>query len=246
MTKTVFLHMGLHKTGSTSIQKWLRSNPELLRRSDVAFYEGRYLPENHIEVGLSALREEVDAPIKKRVAVGGDHLFRQTRNDVNDFVARTEQSKVVISNETLSFIRTRGEIERLAALFPETCSVVPIVFLRAKAQWLASFRRQMASMGVEETDDVGSCGYFGADSWLLQHETLVDLARRTFGTCRVLEYEGASLAQFLPEIGVETEVDEPRFNVTDDTTLEAGVSGWRDSVRNFVALPRSVTGCTGG
>lgn len=212
--KVIYLHMGLHKTGTTSIQNWLATNTKLIQSHGYGFYAGHYQPTNHIEFALASLRENLDAPVKRNMNVDRDQMFEETRQQVADFISKSMASQIIISNETLSFIREVEEMERLRAILPDDISVVPIVFLRPKPEWLSSFRKQMLKMGMEETDDATSCAYFQPDTWLLQHETLIDLATRTFGDCKVVNYGGASLTQFLGAIGLEVEVAEPKLNVS--------------------------------
>ncbi|SMX43683.1 hypothetical protein [Actibacterium lipolyticum] len=215
--KTIYLHMGLHKTGTTSIQNWLLSNSDALLKTDLAFYQGRYIPSNHIEFALSSLRDELDAPIKRRVDLDRERLFEETKAQLELFLSKTRASRLIISNETISFIRDKTEMKRLRSIFPPNAAIVPIIFLRSKEEWLASFKQQMFKMGLKESTDPKSCTYFGSDTWLLQHETLVDLVRRTFGEVKTVQYDGASLRQLFSTIGADIDVEEPMLNVTRKT-----------------------------
>lgn len=208
--------MGLHKTGTTSIQNWLSTSSELINAIDFAFYEGFYQPNNHIEFGLLSLREHLDAPIKKRFEINRDKLLVETKSRLKSFIISSNKNNIIISNETISFIRYKEEIYRLKSVFPEEVNVIPIIFLRSKGEWLESFRRQMQKMGLKENENKQSCAYFGEDSWLLDHEVLIDLTHQCFGGCRVVEYDGASVRQFASVISpdMKLEIDEPQFNVT--------------------------------
>jgi hypothetical protein len=213
-SKTIYLHMGLHKTGTTSIQNWLLSNSDVLLKTDLAFYQGQYIPSNHIEFALSSLRDELDAPIKRRINLDRERLFEETKAQMELVLSKTSASRLIISNETMSFIRYQTEMERLRSIFPPNAAIVPIIFLRSKKEWLVSFKQQMFKMGLKESTDRKSCSYFGSDTWLLQHETLVDLTRRTFGEAKIVQYDGASLRQFFSAIGVDIDAEEPKLNAT--------------------------------
>lgn len=54
--KTIYLHIGTHKTGTTSIQNYLQDNIELLPASGIDFYQGFYIDNNHVEINLAALK----------------------------------------------------------------------------------------------------------------------------------------------------------------------------------------------
>ncbi len=206
--------MGFHKTGTTSIQKWLNNNGPLLGQHNLRFYKGVFNPSNHIEFGLSVLRDHLDAPIKSRISYNRDALHEQTGRLVSEFVGKDDFVAGIISNETMSFMREDFESERLLRLFPHGTQIVPVVFLRDKKAWLNSYRAQIGKMGMTESADPASCSYFKSDSWLLQHEKLVELLERNFGNVQIVQYTGNSVNDFLRVIGVPLTVSEPRENVT--------------------------------
>ena len=55
------VHIGTHKTGSTSLQRWLFQNKDLLKSKGYQLYEGAYILDNHIELYLAAMRYERDS-----------------------------------------------------------------------------------------------------------------------------------------------------------------------------------------
>lgn len=50
------MHIGTHKTGSTSLQNWLLDSKTILEDNGYCLYEGMHQKENHIELYLAAMR----------------------------------------------------------------------------------------------------------------------------------------------------------------------------------------------
>lgn len=202
--KDVFLHMGLHKTGTTSFQNFLLERKCLLHSKKIDFYDGAYIPENHVELALSVLRENLDAPIKTKIAFPPrEDLFEETRMRIDACIRDSTCDKVVFSNETLSFIRHDFEIFRLRRLFPPDCRLIPVVCQRNKADWMASFKSQMARMGVEENNRPDSCGFFAPSGWLLDHERLINLLKANFEEVLLLDYRENVIGHLLAAMGIE-------------------------------------------
>ncbi len=176
MSKRIFIHFGLHKTGTTSFQQLCLQERARLQTCGFDYYPGAR-GANHIELGLSVLREPLDAPIRREFpGVSRETFFRNAAARIGDFVKASPASQLVFSNETLSYARTVAEIERLKALFPLGHDLIPVLCLRNKQEWRASFAEQLRKMGVPPSDDPKSCAYLKDDSWLLDHEALVDAA----------------------------------------------------------------------
>ena len=64
--KKIFLHIGTHKTGSTSIQNYLFEHEEQLRLDGIALYRGVYKKHNHIELYLGSMRYDRDSIAKQK------------------------------------------------------------------------------------------------------------------------------------------------------------------------------------
>lgn len=210
----VYIHFGLHKTGTTSIQNWLRSVAGDLEARGILYYEGLYKKNNHVELGLSVIRDHLDIPVRRRFAEQRQHYFDTAQAHIANLCQTTDHDTMILSNETLSFCREQEEIDRLKDLFGPDCEITPILFLRDKTDWLRSLRAQIGKRGFPESDDPRSCTYFGADSWLLDHEDLVELLRSNFERVIVVEYGGNSVEQFQAALNLPAEVTELRRNVS--------------------------------
>lgn len=214
MKKTVFIHMGLHKTGSSAIQFSLVKFRSKLESSNFNLYRGGFPNGNHYEVSYVTLRQELDWPMK--------HVFRRSVNEVRSIIksnieqfAHVTNENLIISAESLSFIRTQNEINSLCDLFPEHWDLIPIIFLRDKSDWIKSYRKQfLKNADSSITQNPDSYLYLEKDSWVIDHQKLVDLISQNFNNFRVINYNNRSVQAFWEAIGLDHFIPEYRVNVT--------------------------------
>lgn len=187
------LHIGTHKTGSTSIQRFLREHGELLATVGAGYPLGFLLADSHAELPLLTVRPERLWPARLRLpetqrpawlAAARDHV----RSEVRAFPADV----LVYSHEDLSYVRSDEELERLRHLL-DGPAIEVVVFLREPSAFLRSYRDQLAAMGFELSDDPSSFAYVEPDSWLVDHAALLDGYRRWFGADQVtvIDYDEA-------------------------------------------------------
>ncbi len=74
--KRIVIHIGIHKTGSTSIQNFLWEHRAVLRELSVDFYFGAYNPRNHVELHAATMRADRSSPFKLARALQVDEAFR--------------------------------------------------------------------------------------------------------------------------------------------------------------------------
>ena len=102
--KTAILHIGIHKTGSTSIQRFLGVNRSKLRQCGIDFYSGIHHLNNHVELHTAAIRTSRETPFKltSGVLVNDDY-----RNLVRDRVREYVLDDTWLTNygERVSFFR---------------------------------------------------------------------------------------------------------------------------------------------
>ncbi len=185
MTTKVVLHIGTHKTGSTSLQHFLRDAGPLLAQADAWYPPGLVLDTAHSELPLLSVRLERDWPARIRfpeLRMPGwlDVANRHVRAQVGDAARGT----IVYSHEDLSYLRFPDEFERLIRLL-DPAEVRVIVFLRDKQSFLRSYGDQLAATGFEASADPASFAYVGEDSWLVDYDSLLDGYRKAFGASNV-------------------------------------------------------------
>lgn len=194
MTTSVLLHIGTHRTGTTSIQGFLRDqNDELLARSGLHYPAGFLLPTVHVELPLLTIRPDRMWPARLRFPATQRRSWQAAaKAHVRETIRTADHDQLVYVHEDLSYLRFEDELERLADLFAG-CSLRIVVFLRQPSSFLPSYRSQLLATGFEPSDDPTSFAYLAADSWLLDYDALAAGYCRQFGASNVhvLDYDDA-------------------------------------------------------
>ena len=203
------LHIGLHKTGSTSIQHFLRANRGRLKSLGIDFYGGCHIDENHVELRAATMRPGRSSTFRLTSGIACDEAYAATTAArIRSFVSASSARAVLFSSEGLSLLRYEDEVRRLASMLaPE---VQLIVYVRDKADYLRSHAGQLRKLGIPFSDDPDSHAYFGPDTWLADYEQRLAPYRRTFGSknLTVIDYDealrndGSVIPSFLSAIGV--------------------------------------------
>ncbi len=211
MVRRILLHIGNHKTGTTSIQQFCRDeNPRLLERVGAFYPPGFLIPLIHSDLPLLSMRAEREWPASLK--------FPQTRNadwlasahrHVRSQIEESQATTLVYSHEDLSFVRFDDEVGRLRELLGGT-EVRVVVFLRDKHAFLDSYRTQLRSMGLPLSSDPNSFANVDDDSWLTDYDALVDVYARGFGAQNVevidydatVERDGSVVPAFAALLGI--------------------------------------------
>lgn len=206
----VYLHIGTHKTGSTSIQKFLHQQGDRLMAQGMLFYRGRHLPSNHVELHSATIRPSRPTPFKlDRGLLIDDAYCRLIQGDVSAFLDGCDDRAAIFSAEGLSYLRHPDELERLRALFAGH-DVEIIVYLRETEAYrrshLAEFGRRRARGGVV----IGDFADLAPGSWLLDYRARLKPFRQTFGSehVHVIDYDvevardGSAIPALLRLLGI--------------------------------------------
>ena len=191
----VLLHIGLQKTGTTSLQEWASANSESLSaQCGIDVYRG-FIPgweTNHFELPMLSQRPERPLWVLDHFPESrGDQWQRDARAHIRNQVDSGARS-LLISSEGMANLRFDDEVERIAELLaPHKIRVV--VTLREPVEWLKSYKLQMLKTQMAPSDDPTSCAYIEPDTWLLDFDGLVTTWRRVLGDKNVivLSYEKA-------------------------------------------------------
>lgn len=189
MSVNVVLHIGTHKTGSTTVQSFLQENKQQLLTNQIVFFEGDIIPENHIELYLSCIDPDRETLAKYTMDFGSpDALFEKTRNRVAEFLEQSAGKTVIFSTEGLSLLRSREELNRLSQIFdPERHRVQVVCTLRDKRSYLNAYRKQILKVpGRKVSNNPRSALYVEPDSWLVDYAQLIEAYRRVFGAPSVV------------------------------------------------------------
>jgi hypothetical protein len=221
--KTVYLHIGTHKTGTTSIQQYLYAHNETHRKFGIDYYKGLYnpangiyTPANHVELHVAAMRENRMSPFKLKNKINADKEYKQlVQNRVREFINDTNANKVIFSAEGLCYLRYGDELSYLQELF-KGVEIYIIIYLREKSSFLRSYRLQLIKMGMSFSDDPNSFAYVQDDTWLLEYDDLINIYGSHFGHDRliifnyddVLVSDGNVIPSFLKTIGVPSKLSD--------------------------------------
>jgi hypothetical protein len=137
-----------------------------LQKLNCDFYSGEYLPNNHVELHLAAMRPERSSPFKLSSGIAVDELFQERiTNHVNRFIENSPCQNIIFSAEGLSYLRHDDEMNRLEAMAPG-CKIEIVVYLRNAADFLASYRRTIRNT-IPPVIEPDSFAYTENDSWLV-------------------------------------------------------------------------------
>lgn len=199
----VVLHIGLHKTGTTSLQTLLWDNADSL--ADRGIYP--YPFKESLKLATACVREEcADIPAAYAERDWLDRraeLYDECRGEIEAFLDRAPIGKAVISCEHLSYFRTEEECARLKSLFPEPIRFEIYLVLRDKAAFLESYRNQtIKSVRNRLTYRATSPYYCLPGSWLTDFERLQAVYTAQFGQVTTFDYDPRdSMGQILAALG---------------------------------------------
>lgn len=186
--RRVFLHIGTHKTGTTSFQKWLRENEEVLRnRFGLGVYHGGF--PNNREIGLACADTDRLLPVR-HIPQWSDPVWRDHVHELARIQMQRDEETIIVSAESLSFLRADDEVRRVQRMFTDR-EVTVLLTLREPAGFLASWGRHLSRSKYELSNNPKSFAYVAPDSWLARYDDLIDAYARVFGRDRVLtvDYE---------------------------------------------------------
>ncbi len=150
MKKNVFLHIGMGKAGSTTIQTFLLDNRDILAERGFFLPATPGLP-HHFRIAAYAtvggngyrLLHRVEVFNETQADEFGDKFFR----DFNKEIANTALPNVILSSE-FCFSLQKNEIQKIASLLePFAGNVKIIVYVRRQDDWWVSRYCQMIKMG---------------------------------------------------------------------------------------------------
>ena len=188
------MHIGTHKTGTTSFQKWLATNESaLLARYGLGVYQGVF--PNARELGLACANPDRSLPVR-HLPQWNDPVWRAHVFDLIKLQLARDVPSMVISAEALSFLRAPEELQCVKNLL-DGFDITILLTLRNPLEFLGSWQRHLTRGGYELSDDPSSFAYIKEDSWLARYDHLIDAYATAFGSDRIItvDYEAAN-AQF--------------------------------------------------
>ena len=207
--RSLILHIGTHKTGTTSIQAFLRE--EL---GAPAFPVGLYFADNHIECLVAWARPQLCEFLTKlnvswQEQAATDRLERELGSSA---------PTIIYSCEQLSLMREPAELQRVRAACGDR-ELNVVVYTRSPEGFLRSYAFSRALLGARPSSDPDSLDYVEADSWLVDYETRIALWQRYADSVTIVNYDevcardGSVIPSFAALLGL-TPARDYRLNTT--------------------------------
>ena len=145
--KHLYLHIGTHKTGSSSIQHWLKENRSLLE-ADGYYYpiEGAYFYPPEASASLLA-----HAMLERRPSYIGNTVIDRNScvSDIGRDIKNSSCKSVIVSSEHFSHAKKIEEVKNIFDLFSDLFEkMTVIVYLRRQDHRLESSWSQNAKSGA--------------------------------------------------------------------------------------------------
>lgn len=200
--KTLYLHVGTHKTGTTSIQSYLSDARDALRQGGLHFVEPRAVRSrdgktkkrrNSAHLAHHFIRPELMTAIRWRAydkRADFDRMCAESVESTSEIIRDSDCDLLVISSESFCFMRTSEEREKLKAFFASLdCEVRPVLVLRSEESWRASFNSQLAKSDYVDCRAVVTDPALRVDSdWYYDTDEIVRFWS-DIGTPSVISYD---------------------------------------------------------
>lgn len=222
---TIFLHIGMNKTGSTALQTWLSTNRVQLLQSD-----GIYYPEE----GLQGV-----AHYRLSDVLGFRHSQKPiNRNDVNKLHKIFSQSiknnncqKVVFSSEFFVINKDIGIIKN----FFQGLECKVVIYLRRHDYWWESSYNQSLRTVRQPSFPKGIDAYLKHQkrvSTISDYKALVERWAKVFGKCNIIirPYEQQSLPNGIVANFLKVIACEHYHSATDDIKVNVSLSKYANAV----------------
>jgi hypothetical protein len=242
--RKLFLHIGTHKTGSTSLQNYLFEHEDILHQNGLTLYRGLHRERNHIELYLASMRYDRDSFAKQKMTdiVFNEQYTNEVVKRVQNFVSSCSTSNIIFTTEGLSLLRHQDEIDGLLKIFDvNDFEITVILYLRNRDDYLNSYTQQLLKKkGRVPSGDYWSALYVEHDTWLIDYEQLISVYKRGFGEKRILvidyDEEMKSFSNIIPSflevIGVNLKNQQDQSSYFFNSTLHKK-SALREHVCNL-------------
>ena len=183
MNKELIIHIGTHKTASTSIQKYLIDNATALLADNIDYLPQLTTWSAHHSLGW--VFGDRDDAIKKYCANDSNkdiiHVFA---NAVN----KSKADKIVISSETLFRVKNCKKLERFKELLNKEITVKVIVYLRKQSKFLKSWYSELTTATYAKRS-ASFYSYFKNPQYELDYLEQLNKWANVFGKTSIQPYD---------------------------------------------------------
>ena len=218
VTMKTIIHIGQHKTGTTSIQKYLQDNRKILAKTGlyVPSVVAGYNAPSHFILNVYALAENRYSTMKEKIiAEKGKHYLSELETHLKKDIKKiykdaldSKCDKVLWSNEGLYLLNTVTEYNKLKSLFSEYSMEIEVVCcLRDVKSYRNSYIKQLSKQNMSRSNNPDSYRYVEPNSWLFDYKKKKDLLSEIFDRCIYFSYD--------PNDNVKAFMETINFNVVD-------------------------------
>ncbi|WP_417714147.1 hypothetical protein [Pseudophaeobacter arcticus] len=150
MRKTLFLHIGHFKTGTTAIQEFLYLNPKLLRQHDLLYAKTKQEYSKHSDLAFSLYQA---AGVKDLLhGYAKPETPQQVWAALFEELRASKRSRMIVSTEELMrlgcFPQAVADLKQIVETAPDI-DIKVIAYLRAPESHLRSWYNQLVKMGCK-------------------------------------------------------------------------------------------------
>jgi hypothetical protein len=228
MLMRTIIHIGQHKTATTSIQHFLQQNKAHL------FSQGLYVPESiaghtnpsHYVLNVYALNENRYSSMKELIlrTKPKQYLYELHQRLYEDICRHYKLAEdrgcndVIWSNEGLYLLNSVQEYRRLYALFSKySSSIVCVCCFRDVQSYKKSYSQQLEKEGILPSEDFDSYRYLKNDSWLFDYSSKSKILMEVFDQVITFPFnQQDNVKAFMEEIGYPftDKTESIRLNIT--------------------------------
>lgn len=222
MMRRLFLHVGTHKTGTTSFQSCIyEQRAQLAAGGTQVYLETEATPAgvNCVALAHSVLRPGLMTPSRRAGYVKTQRLFGRALQvaRLKRFLGTDTAERFLVSAEAFCFARTQEERTAIARLFAvDGVEVVPVICLRDEEGWRASWTRHLDRWEPKFTRPAGEGADNVGNDWYFDRDAIVAFWSG-FGEPRIVDYDaamardGTIIPALFDVIGISPEVDMARY-----------------------------------
>lgn len=221
------IHIGQHKTATTSLQKFLRQNKNELVEKGV-FITDRILNYNHPShyvLNIFALAKNRYSVMKQKVlSTKGDayldELDKTLPSEIEKIYAAAKHkncNRILWTNEGLYLLNSKEEYEKLINLFrPYSSKITVICCFRDLASYKTSYIKKLERRAIEPSLNKDSFSYILDDSWLFDYDRKKKILAEVFDECLYFDYQKEdNIKPFMQLLNIEIEGSTDfRLNIT--------------------------------
>ena len=241
------LHIGQHKTGTTSLQSFLQGQAAELRAQG-CYYPTSLLGHSHAShylLNVYALAEERSSTMKDHLlATRGAAYLREIEVNLPAEIARIYREarqaqchRVIWSNEGLYLLNSVAEYQKLRDLLaPHSSKITVMCCFREREAYRTSYAQQLQLQGISFSERPDSYRYVEPDSWLVDYDRKKQLLGEVFQHAQYWDYDPKdNIHPFLNVLQIELKAStQLRLNAS-----EGGKPGLWEKVKRYVPTQRN-------